>query len=297
MMWLTCLVVQSILLLPILYYLRKEKTPLVDLNQLLMKALIKERNVLHRKLAHAKYEQEKIHKNRLAFLASSPHELRTPLHAILGLSELLQRPKVNDLRRLEFSRLIYLRGYDLLYAINNQIELSKITSGKLLLIRSKVDVRHLFDEISKEYHSIYSACTETKNVIFLQEVVITHDNLSADIVRLRHVLNSLLRNAIQFTKAGTILLGCKHHTNDSKVLFYLSDTGQGIPREYLDLIFLPFEKVPESISGVSGGAGLGLAICKEIVGCWGGEIWVDSIVGTGSVFYFTLPLLKNTGLC
>lgn len=269
--------------------LSKEKAASkVEILESRYKAMVEEGNILRQELDQVKQQRAKFHEAKLAFLANGPHELRTPLNAILGLSQLLQRPQLENTRRLEFSRLIYKRGHDLLYFSSNLIEFLKIQSGQVTLIKGNVEISQLFGEITEAYNDAILG-KENPEIVFNKEVAISKPFVIADYVRLRQVLLCLVRNAAQFTKTGTITVGCKDRPRDSKVIFYVSDTGIGIPASYRELIFKPFETVPGSISGSDGGVGLGLFICKELVACWGGEIWLDSIEGRGSVFYFTIP--------
>lgn len=268
-----------------------DKTSLQDMRESQYRIVEDERNVLRVELDKARQQRAKLTESGLAFLSCGPHELRTRLSAILGLSELLQRPQLEEARRIEFSRLIQKRGNDLLYLSNNLIEFLKIQSGKISLIKVGMEVGQLFKEINEEYNAILPL-EENREFVFQYEMSLSCTTIFADPVRLKQVLVSLVRNSFQFTPAGgTIQIGCQE--KDTKLLFYVSDMGIGIPREYRGAIFDPFVKVPQSISGVDGGIGLGLAICKGLVSCWGGEIGVDSIEGRGSVFYFTIPYGKE----
>jgi len=254
------------------------------------KTVLEEHHVLRQTLNKANEQSLGCEKRRTDFLTHGPHELYAPLNGILGLSELLQRPHVENIRRLEFARLIYKRGNDLLYIVNNIIELSKIESRQIILLKSDGELAKLFDGIIKEQKDFIYYTSEAVSITFHEEdKSLTKRRIVADFTRLRQVLVALLRNAIQFTPAGSIVLGCRWQIREAKLLFYVSDTGIGIPEEEREIIFIPYNKVRGSVPGVNGGTGLGLAICKGIVECWGGEIWVDSIVDHGSIFYFTMP--------
>ncbi len=283
--------------IPFLKNKKNEPTLIEEVLQLKLKvmesqlsSLTEERDKLQLELVTARRQVEEFRQAKISFVANGAHELRTPLNAILGLAEILQHPLVEETRRKEFSQLIYKRGHDLLHAINNIIELSKIDSGQFILIHAKVELTHLFDEIISAQALVLNMTDSKFNIDFKNEVNFSSGPILADVVRLRHVLGCLLRNAIQHTQSGTIRLGCKDQPEKQCLLFYVSDTGKGITRHYREKIFTRFEKIPDPLTDEHGsGIGLGLAVCKAIVTSWGGEIWVESIIERGSVFYFTIP--------
>jgi signal transduction histidine kinase/PAS domain-containing protein len=243
-------------------------------------------------LAQAQKKAEESEKLKSSFLANMSHEIRTPLNAIMGMSELLENPKVSGEKKIEFSKLIRTRSSDLLIILNNVLDYSKLESGKAVLNEIEGNIDEFLDRI------IFGMKAEThylneKNMQFLKNNKLGGDKniVKADFIRLYQVVTNLLINAIKFTYHGTICIGCQEEKDD--LVFSISDTGIGIAKSKLETIFESFRQADESIHSKFGGSGLGLAICKGNVEMWGGKIWVESELGIGSTFYFTLPQKRN----
>lgn len=247
-------------------------------------------------LAQAQKKAEESEKLKSSFLANMSHEIRTPLNAIMGMSELLENPKVSDEKKTEFSKLIRIRSSDLLIILNNVLDYSKLESGKAVLNEIEGNIDEFLDRI------IFGMKAEThylnvKNIQFVKNNKLGGETniIKADFIRLYQVVTNLLINAIKFTYHGTICIGCHQEKDD--LIFSISDTGIGIAKSKLETIFESFRQADESIHSKFGGSGLGLAICKGNVEMWGGKIWVESELGIGSTFYFTLPQRRNSNVC
>jgi len=219
-----------------------------------------------------------------AFLANISHEIRTPMNSIMGFGQILEEEKPDDETLKNYAGIIVKNGQQLLAILNNIIDVSKMDSGLTKPNWNEVsaqkviqDAFDLFSYAARDGLSIINKARETKD-----DVLFTSDRLMV-----RQVVNNLVSNSIKYTYEGTIEINYK--TTDNQVIFYVSDTGIGIPQKDRISIFKPFWQVNRETS-INEGAGLGLAISKKIADVLNGEIWVESEVNVGSVFYFSLPI-------
>jgi signal transduction histidine kinase len=233
----------------------------------------------------SKEKAEESDRLKSAFLANMSHEIRTPLNSIIGFSDLLLDPDFGQDQRDEFIRMIGASGNNLLNIINDIIDLSKIESGQISFKISRLSIQKLIGDIQKEYS--YRAVEKgielrldpsTSN---LKDIYFESDEL-----RLKQILINFVGNAIKFTEKGYIEIGFRIEEN--RIEFYVKDTGIGIPEEYHEKIFERFRQVDSSYTRKYGGNGLGLAISKSLAELLGGEIWMESEVGKGSTFFFTI---------
>jgi signal transduction histidine kinase len=220
------------------------------------------------------------------FLANMSHELRTPLNAILGYTELIADGIYGDptekmmdvLKRLESN------GKHLLGLINDVLDLSKIEAGQL-----KLDIAdYSINDVAQTVYSAVEPLAAGKKLAFKCEVA---PNLAAgrgDGRRLTQVLLNLVGNAIKFTDAGEVVI--KADASNGSFNLSVRDTGPGISEADQAKLFQEFQQADNSITKKKGGTGLGLAISKRIVEMHGGKIWLESQVGRGSTFKFTLPM-------
>ncbi len=238
------------------------------------------------------YEAEAASRAKSAFLAAMSHEIRTPLNGIIGMISLLQDTKLTD-EQLEYLQVIQSAGESLLTVINDILDYSKIESGHLEIEAIDFDLLTLVEETVDML-----ALRAHKKSLELGAIIDTSVPrwLCGDPVRIRQVLINLLNNAIKFTEHGEIsvhfsLAEANLTTPDTFIIFcQVTDTGIGISPDIKKLLFKPFTQADGSISRKYGGSGLGLAISKHLVEGMGGEINVESILGRGSQFWFTLQL-------
>ncbi|MBS1509035.1 MAG: GAF domain-containing protein [Bacteroidetes bacterium] len=243
-------------------------------------------------LAEARKKAEESERLKSMFLANMSHEIRTPMNAIMGFSELLESPRTSESKRKEFTRLIRVHSQDLLAILNDVLDYSKLESGQASLIEIEGNIDELIERL------INGMRAET-HYLNHKEVVLQNSNqlspernfIKADFIRLFQVLNNLLTNAVKFTDYGKVSIGCKDEVDH--LLFFVSDTGIGIPKNKKEIIFESFRQADDWVHQKHGGSGLGLAICKGNVEMWGGKIWVESEINVGSTFYFTLPIRKK----
>lgn len=225
------------------------------------------------------------------FLANISHEIRTPLNGILGFSQLLTKSISDTYIKKEYSDLIASCGDDLLQIVNNVLDISKIETRQLRLNYSECKVS---DILKDAFNNNVNNIADNEKIIFeIDQIEIKdHNNNWCDGKKIYQVLNLLIKNSIKFTETGFIRIGCREK-NEKELLFYVSDSGIGIKEEYFDLIFERFRQSDESDIRKYGGAGLGLAIAKGIVSIMNGKIWVESKLGVGTTFYFTIPYQIN----
>ncbi len=231
---------------------------------------------------------------KMEFLATMSHEIRTPLNGIIPLLDILLDSELSDFQR-DYLSTAHVSAIQMQKLIDDLLDYSKVEAGKL-----SVEVRGLkILRVMAAVNSSYQQAAQKKNLTI--EVNIHHNVsplLRGDPTRLRQVLSNLLSNAIKFSTRGTITLTAKKikdYPNKEVVRFEVTDQGIGLDQETCDNIFLPFTQEDASSTRKFGGTGLGLAISKKIVELMNGSIYVESVKGKGSTFYFDLPLLKSMG--
>lgn len=228
-------------------------------------------------LIEAKQRAEEADRMKSVFLANMSHEIRTPLNAIVGFSEIIALTE-DEVEKAEYLNIIQKNSNLLLQLINDILDLSRIESGKSEMNFQLVEMTGLIDEVEK-VHRLKMKTAIRLNVIRPDEEIW----IMVDRNRITQVLFNFLSNAIKNTHEGAITLGLEVCGEWLKV--YVTDTGCGIAKEKLPLIFNRFEKLNDFVQGT----GLGLPICQSIVERLGGKISVESEVGVGSTFVMTLP--------
>jgi len=228
------------------------------------------------------------------FLANMSHELRTPLNAIIGFSEtMLKFPAMYDGTKLPGAyeddlQQIYTSGRQLLTLINDILDLAKVDAGKLDVRLARVDLHPLM----KVVVSTAGGLVGNKPVQLVTNIPDFLPSVLADEARVRQVLLNLYSNAAKFTERGTITLTVTEV--EEGVRIGLTDTGIGISESNLELIFEEFKQAETGGRDPRSGAGLGLAISRQLLTLMGGRIWAESELGKGSTFYFILPVMPET---
>jgi PAS domain S-box-containing protein len=244
-------------------------------------------------LIRAKDKAEESDQLKSAFLSNMSHEIRTPMNGILGFSELLKEPNLTGETQREYINIIEKSGKRMLNILNDIVSISKIESGLMEVNIQETDINEQIDFI----HSFFKLEIEGKGIRFLVKNSLEGKEayIQSDSEKIYGILTNLIKNAIKFTKEGTIELGCRLKTEkeSSKLEFYIKDTGIGIPKDRQKPIFDRFIQADVSGKMAYQGAGLGLSISKAYVELLGGEIWTESKEGKGSIFYFTLPYLTK----
>jgi len=237
-------------------------------------------------LANAKSEESE--KLKRAFLSNISHEIRTPLNAIVGFSQLLLEPNLSVEVLERNVRIVKESSQQLLTIINNIIDISKIETGQYVVNSELINLNNLMTELFENYIPKAEKKKLRLRLSGLQSVEHTHIKTDGD--RLKQVINSLLHNALKFTKEGEIDFG--FHQKSDFIEFYIKDSGIGIALENHKLIFKRFRQVEAPNNEISGGNGLGLSIAKSLIEKMGGTISVSSELSKGSTFTFTIPNKK-----
>jgi len=241
---------------------------------------------LFREIEEKGHELEILNKHKSEFLANMSHELRTPLNAILGYTELILDNIYGDVSKKirEVLERLEKNGRHLLSLINDVLDLSKIEAGRLSLSLNDYSLREVIYTVIA---SVEALAAEKKLDL---KVSVPKDlaNGRGDEQRIAQVLLNLLGNAIKFTEAGKIMVEAEAVEN--AFLVSVADTGPGLADADQQKIFEEFHQVDGSSTRQKGGTGLGLSICKKIVEMHGGRIWVESTLGKGSTFRFSLPI-------
>ncbi|MFA9388577.1 MAG: PAS domain S-box protein [Prolixibacteraceae bacterium] len=259
---------------------------------LAVKEDVTEKKKMIGELIVAKEKAEESNRMKSAFLSTMSHELRTPLNAIIGLSELIATSDNID-KIIRYSSTITSSGYQLLSVVNDVMDISLIESGESKVRKRDTPVVRLLFEIY-EMFKVEQRRMKKENIDF--RFLIPSENheliLYTDQNKLKQIIINLIKNAFKFTAEGHVYYGFAIVQEEERdvVRFYVEDTGIGISKAKHELIFDSFRQVEEANTRIYGGAGIGLSVSKKTAELLGGEIWVDSEIGKGATFYFTLPI-------
>jgi signal transduction histidine kinase len=238
----------------------------------------------------AKLKAEESDKLKSAFLSNIAHEIRTPMHGILGFAEMLKTATLSQEQMQEYITIIEKSSVRMLNTITDLIEISRIESGQSEVVLSIVDLAGQLESI----YAIFKPEATKKGVHLKVKNELELDGLSirTDREKLDTILTQLLKNAVKYTKKGSIEI---EYTQKGDFIEYsIKDTGIGIEKDKLHSIFGRFTQADNSLSKIYEGSGLGLSITKAYVEMLGGAVWVESVYGEGSTFYFTVPLEANS---
>jgi len=243
-------------------------------------------------LAEAKLAAEVSNVAKSTFLANMSHEIRSPMNSIIGMTHLMRRD--DDISKQEIRlKNIETAGKHLLCIIDDILDLSKIEAGKIVLEEVSVKPGALVSDAA----SMLAERAHAKKLKLLVDASVLPSDLVGDPTRIRQALINYVTNAIKFTDSGTITLRAlvAEKTNDHYLIrFEVSDTGPGIPPQVLERLFSAFEQSDSSTTRKHGGTGLGLAITRRLAEMMGGTAGAESLVGSGSTFWFTCLLRKGS---
>lgn len=252
---------------------------------------ISNRKQVEEALLKAKKKAEDSDNLKSTFLANMSHEIRTPMNAIVGLSSLMGDSVFTPDERQNFSEIIKENSDVLLQLIDDIVDVSKIEAGQIIIRPDKCNIRSLLEDIYESFRLQIREKEEKVNFLLKKEINEGSLCTMTDPQRLRQIITNLIGNALKFTTQGSVEFGCSLQS-DGNILFFVYDTGIGIPPDKLEIIFNRFRQLDDSGTSQHRGAGLGLSISKSLTELLGGSIWVESEIGKGSKFYFTIPYKK-----
>ncbi len=277
----------------IYHNIRKDKE-----RKTLMRNQQKLEDLVARRTAELKIEMterriaEESDKLKSAFLSNMSHEIRTPMNAIISFSNFLKDPGLDEERRTEYLGYIVSSGKTLLRLIDDIIDSAKIEANQLKIKKAPFNVNSLMREL---YNLLKENPENSQNQQV--EIILNEDNqhknyiVKTDRIRLRQILTNLIDNALKYTEKGVVEFGFTI-SKASYLLFYVKDTGVGIPPEKAEKIFNRFSRISATNDKILSGTGLGLSICKDLVTLLGGKIWFSSQQDKGTTFYFTIPVTE-----
>lgn len=263
---------------------------IIKLNQNRNDLYLKEREIasLNKKLIALKEIAEKVSEEKSRFLAMMSHEIRNPLNAMLGYSEMIASETTNETIK-NHSKYLSIAGNSLKVIVEDILDIARIEAGKIALMNEPFKIQLLVDSCAKDF-----AMLAQKQVDFNVELYADiPDNLNGDPVRLKQILTNLIHNAYKFTDEGTIQLKVKLvkliNSKKCQILFEVTDTGRGMTLDQTKKIFNEYEQNKEEDHQIFGGVGLGLSIVKRLTEIMGGKISVESKLSKGSTFAVSIP--------
>ncbi|WP_121810665.1 hybrid sensor histidine kinase/response regulator [Mucilaginibacter kameinonensis] len=296
--WFRLIVVIAIIAL--LYFIFKYRVKFLKAQKMVLERQVKERTeslvqmtenerVAREISEKAREEAENANKAKSIFLATMSHEIRTPMNGVIGMATLLGSTKLTT-EQEEYTETIKNCGDALLTVINDILDFSKIESGNMELDEEDFDLRDCIEGVL----DVFAEKASRLNLDLVYQV--EHNvpvQIICDSIRLRQILINLVGNAVKFTAQGEVFIsaGVKAQKGDDlELIFKIRDTGIGIPDDKLERLFKPFSQVDSSTTRKYGGTGLGLAISEKLVRLMGGDISVQSEIGRGTTFSFTIKL-------
>jgi signal transduction histidine kinase len=266
----------------------KERTSELELANEKLTNEINERKKYEKILEREKKRALEADSLKSIFLANMSHEIRTPLNGILGFSDLLHNPAINQEKKERYLNIINSNGQQLLKIIDDILDISMIESNQLKTNKIEFNLSHLFPD-TLEFFKTHKQSISKDHISLICDDILseTNDRIFSDPTRIQQVLYNLLNNSFKFTDEGFVKFGGR--VDDGFAIIYVEDSGIGIDTEIRKTIFKRFRQGDESVSRVYGGTGLGLSISKGIIELLDGMIWYDLTYSKGARFCFSVP--------
>lgn len=246
-------------------------------------------------LQNLKDKAEESDQLKSTFLANLSHEIRTPMNAIMGFSNLLRSNDLNENEKISYIDIIDKSGENLVLIIDDLIEMSKLDSKQVSPNNTSIDLENSMSEL---YNAYKITIPKSKKINFyrIESLKPAKQNIIVDELKLKQIITNLLSNAVKYTDDGEVSFGYEVDKGTKQIKFVVKDTGLGIERQNQHYIFDRFRRVEDDQAIKVGGLGLGLAISKAYVELMEGSIYMESNVGEGSVFTFSIPLNFDTSM-
>jgi PAS domain S-box-containing protein len=249
---------------------------------------ITDRVKMEGELIRARDKAQEADKLKTTFLTNMSHEIRTPMNSILGFSSMLKLKGVTRQKRDQYLDIIISRGKLLMEIINDILDVTKLDEDQIQISPCPCILNDLLRDLYQSFDSNMRKSRKPVKLVMHPFLPDDQSTIIADGLYLHQVISNLLNNAEKFSESGYIEFGYVIENNGT-LLFYVRDTGIGVPSDMKEIIFERFRQADESFTRIYGGMGLGLSICQGLVNLMGGRIWVESDGKTGSTFYFTIP--------
>jgi len=250
---------------------------------------IEKRKRAEEELVQANIQLKEMDRIKSEFLATMSHELRTPLNSIIGFTGIMLQGipgELNTEQRKQLS-MVNSSAKHLLGLINDILDLSRIESGKMEVSMERFHIQNVVSEVAQSLSPMISQ----KGLKIITQIPDETPEIYSDRKKVSQILLNLVHNAVKFTPAGEVRIECKFDSDNLEMS--VADTGIGIKKEAMKLLFEAFRQIDGTVQRRYQGAGLGLYLCQKLVTLLGGNIWVESEYGKGSKFTFTLPLRRE----
>lgn len=252
----------------------------------LSRRYVHQQKFIKKHLQKSRERAEESDRLKSVYLANMSHEIRTPMNGILGFVKLFEDPDISEENFKNYIEIVKTSSNRLLDTMNDIIEISKIESKEFGLHLSDIDVIESIEYL----YGFFEPFAKEKGLNFMLKNSLSEESdfVRTDKIKLESVLTNLIKNAIKFTHEGSIVFGCERKNNT--LVFSVQDTGIGIPKEKHEVIFDRFNQADLNITKPYEGSGLGLSIAKAYAELLGGKVWLESEVGKGTTFWFSLPV-------